>query len=260
MVFRMSDSSSSRFRQFLILNFSFLIGFSGCSPNYKADVDAMVLQPAAEFNADSAYSQIANQVNFGPRIPGTDTHTQCGNYLVETLNRYGAQVMEQLDSVTVAAGKRIPMRNIIGSFSPEKKKRILLVAHWDSRPTSDQDPEHFNEPIDGAHDGASGVGVEISPYCVIASKLNIIRAGLSKDIKVHLGDFKKVEGELQKADVVYLYLLESGLKKIEPWFFRNLKKGARVVSMSFKFTEHEPAKIIETKNLGRNTQVRLYLN
>jgi len=108
--------------------------------------------------------------------------------------------------------------------------------------------------------GASGVGVEISPYCVIASKLNIIRAGLSKDIKVHLGDFKKVEGELQKADVVYLYLLESGLKKIEPWFFRNLKKGARVVSMSFKFTEHEPAKIIETKNLGRNTQVRLYLN
>jgi hypothetical protein len=159
MVFGMSDSSSSRFRQFFILNFSFLIILSGCSPSYKTDVDAMVLQPAVEFNADSAYSQIANQVNFGPRIPGTDTHTLCGNYLVETLNRYGAQVMEQRDSVTVAAGRRIPMRNIIGSFSPEKKKRILLVAHWDSRPTSDQDPEHFNEPIDGAHDGASGVGV-----------------------------------------------------------------------------------------------------
>jgi glutaminyl-peptide cyclotransferase len=121
MVFGMSDSSSSRFRQFLILNFSFVIGLSSCSPSYKADVDAMVLQPAVEFNADSAYFQIANQVNFGPRIPGTDTHTQCGNYLVETLNRYGAQVMEQRDSVTVAAASAYQCATLSGHFLQKRK-------------------------------------------------------------------------------------------------------------------------------------------
>ena len=64
---------------------------------------------------------------------------------------------------------------------------------------------------------------------------------------------------IQKADVVYLYLLEPGLRKIESWFFRNLKKGARVVSMSFKFSAHEPIKIIETNNLGSKTKIRLYI-
>jgi len=107
--------------------------------------------------------------------------------------------------------------------------------------------------------GAKGVGVEISPYCVIASRLNILRAGQQKKVKVYLGDFKKIEDKLQKADVVYLYLLDSGLRKIEDWFFANLKPGTRVVSMSFQFSKHEPTKIIETTNLGSKTKVRLYL-
>ena len=107
--------------------------------------------------------------------------------------------------------------------------------------------------------GASGIGVDISPYCVIASRLNVYRAGQKQNIKIVLGDVKKIETDLQKADVVYLYLLEPGLRKIESWFFRNLKKGARVVSMSFKFSAHEPIKIIETNNLGSKTKIRLYI-
>jgi hypothetical protein len=145
--------------QLLIVNCSLLIGFSACSPSYKAEVDAIVLKPAPTFQADSAYAHLATQVGFGPRIPGTETHARCGDFLVSKLRQYGATVTEQHDSVTVFESKRLPMRNIIGSFFPEKKDRILLVAHWDSRHVSDEDKEHYNEPISGAHDGASGVAV-----------------------------------------------------------------------------------------------------
>jgi len=155
------SSIFNRYSIFCNYFLGFLILFSvlGCTPSHKELVDSIVLHPAPEFQADSAYTHIATQVGFGPRIPGLESHRRCGDFLSAKLKQYGAVVMEQHDSATVANGKRLPLRNIIGSFSPEKKERILLVTHWDSRPTSDEDPEHFNTPIDGAHDGASGVAV-----------------------------------------------------------------------------------------------------
>lgn len=132
---------------------------TGCAPAHQELVDSIVLQPAPEFQADSAYAHIAAQVAFGPRIPGTETHAHCGDYLVGRLRSYGAEVIEQRDSATVANGVRLPIRNIIASFAPEKKERILLFSHWDSRATADNDPQHPHDPFDSANDGASGVGV-----------------------------------------------------------------------------------------------------
>lgn len=137
----------------------FFLLMLGCTPAHKELADSIVLHPAPEFNADSAYIHIEKQVTFGPRIPGLESHAQCGDYLVERLRSYGAEVTEQRDSVTVAYGLRLPIRNIIASFAPEKSDQILLVAHWDSRPVADMDSNRPNEPIEGAHDGASGVGV-----------------------------------------------------------------------------------------------------
>ena len=58
-------------------------------------------------------------------------------------------------------GTILKSRNIIGAYKPESKKRILLCAHWDSRPYADNDPDPKNHhtPILGVNDGASGVGV-----------------------------------------------------------------------------------------------------
>lgn len=137
----------------------FLFLTAGCTPAHQDVVDSIVLQPAPEFNADSAYAHIAAKVAFGPRIPGTETHARCGDYLVGRLRSYGAEVIEQRDSATVANGLRLPIRNIIASFSPEKEERLLLFAHWDSRPTADNDPAHPDTPFESANDGASGVGV-----------------------------------------------------------------------------------------------------
>ncbi|MCD7937659.1 MAG: M28 family peptidase [Tannerellaceae bacterium] len=116
---------------------------------------------SANFNVDSAYQYIANQVNFGPRVPNSPAHKACGNYLEAELKRFGAQIFVQEMNLTAYNNTNLESKNIIGSYNPENPKRILLFAHWDSRPYSDEDPNpdnHF-KPIDGADDGASGVGV-----------------------------------------------------------------------------------------------------
>jgi Zn-dependent M28 family amino/carboxypeptidase len=85
----------------------------------------------------------------------------CGDYLTSSLKRFGAEVQEQKMTVTTYNGIKLNARNIIGSYGTDKKNRILLFAHWDTRPYSDQDPDPANhhKPLLGANDGASGVGV-----------------------------------------------------------------------------------------------------
>lgn len=116
---------------------------------------------APSFNADSAYAYIDRQVAFGYRVPNMPGHKACGDYLAAELKRFGAQVYEQEMTLTAYDGTKLDCRNIIGSFNPEQEKRILLFAHWDTRPYSDEDPNpaNYRKPIDGADDGASGVGV-----------------------------------------------------------------------------------------------------
>jgi len=117
------------------------------------------LRPCPDFNADSAFSYIETQVDFGPRVPSTAAHDTCGDFLVAKLIDFGASVTEQVDTVNSYQGRKLPLRNIIGSFNPTAEKRILLAAHWDTRPFADQDTERKDEPILGANDGASGVAV-----------------------------------------------------------------------------------------------------
>ena len=85
----------------------------------------------------------------------------CGDWLVAKLKSFGAEVTEQTATLKAYNGDKLPMRNIIGSFNTDTRKRVVLCAHWDSRPWADNDPDEKNHytPIDGANDGASGVGV-----------------------------------------------------------------------------------------------------
>lgn len=111
------------------------------------------------FNSDSAYIFIEKQVSFGPRVPNSLNHVQCGDYLISTLKEFGAKVTVQEFAEVAYNGKILRLRNIIGSFNPSSRKRILLAAHWDTRPFADKDTINRDTPIDGANDGASGVGV-----------------------------------------------------------------------------------------------------
>lgn len=117
------------------------------------------LPPTPLFDADSAYAFVQRQVDFGPRVPATPAHQACGDWLVARLQANGAEVIEQTGQVTIYTGQKLPLRNIFARFNPAAKDRLLLFAHWDTRPFADKDDERRNEPIDGANDGASGVGV-----------------------------------------------------------------------------------------------------
>ncbi len=142
-----------------------LFAIAGCAPEVEEKKDpkpaAVIpsLPPTPHFDPDSAYYFVQTQVDFGPRVPGNQAHRNCGDWMVTTLQRYGATVSEQLGTVKAFTGAELPLRNITGSWQPEKEKRILLFAHWDTRPFADQDDERKNDPIDGANDGGSGVGV-----------------------------------------------------------------------------------------------------
>lgn len=135
---------------------------------------------APGFNADSAYRYVAEQVAFGPRVPNTAGHKACGDYLASELKRHGAQVYEQEALLTAYDNTGLQSRNIIGSFDPDNTKRILLFAHWDTRPYSDHDPDpaKHRTPLDGADDGASGVGALLE----IARQLGQKSPGVGVDI------------------------------------------------------------------------------
>lgn len=113
------------------------------------------------FHADSAYLYVKKQVDFGSRVPNSKAHKACGDYLVAQFKRFGATVIEQKAIVNAYDGTALNMRNIIASYQPQNYKRVLLAAHWDSRPWADHDPDAANHhsPILAANDGASGVGV-----------------------------------------------------------------------------------------------------
>lgn len=113
------------------------------------------------FSADSAYHYIAQQVAFGARVPGTEEHAACADWLVKKLAQFGAQVQNQYGTMPNYAGETQPLRNIVAYLEGNTQHAILLCAHWDSRPWSDEEPLYENRftPVIGANDGASGVGV-----------------------------------------------------------------------------------------------------
>ncbi len=132
------------------------------------------------FSADSARKFVEQQVNFGPRVPNSKAHELCSAYLSATLKKFGATVTEQKATLTAFNGTKLNSVNIIGSFNTESKERILLFSHWDSRPWSDHDPDQSkrNQPVQGANDGASGVGVLLE----IARQAGIQKPAIGIDI------------------------------------------------------------------------------
>lgn len=113
------------------------------------------------FSADSAYQYIQAQADFGPRVPNTAAHQACGEFLARKLEEFGAKVYNQHADLVAYDNTILKARNIIGAYNPESKRRVLLCAHWDSRPYADADKDESKHrtPILGVNDGASGVGV-----------------------------------------------------------------------------------------------------
>lgn len=128
------------------------------------------------FNADSAYAFTKAQCDFGPRDMNSRGHDLCGEWIVSKFKEYGCKVTTQTATLAGYDGTKLRSRNIMASINPEATTRILLCAHWDSRPWADNDPDSVNwrKPILAANDAASGVAVMLELARII---------GKSKDEK-----------------------------------------------------------------------------
>lgn len=133
-------------------------------------VEEVISKPYPAFNADSAYAFVQKQVDFGPRVPESQGHYDTKNWIISKLEGYGWSVQTQEFQIKTYDGLTWDLTNIIASYNPTATKRILLAAHWDTRRIADKDTERLNEPIDGANDGGSGVGVLMEIARTIASQ------------------------------------------------------------------------------------------
>lgn len=113
------------------------------------------------FNADSAYAFTAAQCAFGPRDMNSEGHERCKEWIIQKFRQYGCEVKTQEADLKGYDGTILKSTNIIASFNPKATTRILICAHWDSRPWADNDPDSLNwrKPILAANDAASGVAV-----------------------------------------------------------------------------------------------------
>ena len=132
------------------------------------------------FDGEGAYALTRQQCDFGPRVPGTPAHAKCAEWLESTLKGSCDTVMVQTGTVQTATEGKMGIKNIIGIINPEASQRLLLLAHWDTRPWADNDPDASNhsKPVMGANDGASGVGVLLQ----LASQLKAESPTIGVDI------------------------------------------------------------------------------
>lgn len=140
---------------------------AACQPNNKqapaatTETSGISTANVPVFQADSAYNYVAAQVAFGPRVPGTKAQKECAAWLEAILRPLADTLYIQKTTVTGPQKQKLPCFNYIASFNPTAKERVLVLAHWDTRPWGDQDAFNKKVAIDGADDGGSGVGVMI---------------------------------------------------------------------------------------------------
>src|SRR4051812_44082736 len=117
-----------------------------------------------DFSADVAWAFLTDQVAIGPRYAGTKPHDRAVRWLREQLSFRADTVVVQPFAFTTAAGKRVEMTNVLARWRPAEARRILLVAHWDTRPRAEDsaDPADRRFPVPGANDGASGTAVLVA--------------------------------------------------------------------------------------------------
>ena len=110
----------------------------------------------------------------------SEAHDKCGEWIIGKFRQYGLTVIPQNVTLTGFDGTPLKCTNIVASYRPELTTRILLCAHWDSRPWADNDPDSANwrKPVMGANDGASGVAVMLEIARLLASDTTKLNLGI----------------------------------------------------------------------------------
>ena len=147
---------------------------TGC-PSAGSDTNAQPATASAQsvapkISGDSAYEHIKTQVAFGPRVPNTAGHRAQLAWMREYLAERADTVIVQFWTHTTAKGTELQLTNLFARINADAPDRVLLLAHWDTRPTADEDRDEArrDQPIDGANDGASGTALLLEMANVMA--------------------------------------------------------------------------------------------
>ena len=143
---------------FLPLPFAGGCSDAGAGAEYLPSESAVDRPP---FPGEQAYRLLEEQVAFGPRVPGQAGYYRQLDWMRAWLAERADTLVEQPFTVTTTGGETLELTNLFARFQPERADRVLLVAHWDTRPRSDQasGPEEREQPVPGANDGASGTAI-----------------------------------------------------------------------------------------------------
>lgn len=160
-----------------------MLAFNACKDDVSSAAEANPAEAkkiaAPDFDANNAYELIKTQVAFGPRVPGSEAQKKCAAWMETELKKYADTVyVQRTDVVQPISKKTYPAINLIAVFNPKAVDRVLLLAHWDSRPWADMDTKNKNTPIDAADDGGSGVAVMME----IAAKMKQTRPNVGVDL------------------------------------------------------------------------------
>lgn len=139
-----------------------IAGATGCAdaqqtPMYS--VTAIDTTRVPPFSGDAAHALLRRQVEFGPRVAGMAGHAAQLGWMTRHMRDRADTVIVQPFVHNASDGNRLEMSNVFARFNTAARDRILLIAHWDTRPRADMDDERPDEPIAGANDGASGTAV-----------------------------------------------------------------------------------------------------
>lgn len=142
-------------RPTLLLTVALLAGCDG------AEAPAGPTPGRLTFDGEAAMDLVREQVAFGPRVPGTPGHDAQLQWMLAKLAEETSEVVADTFSHVTTSGDSLTLVNVLARFAPDARRRILLLAHWDTRPTSDQstDSSLHSVPVPGANDGASGTAV-----------------------------------------------------------------------------------------------------
>src|SRR3954468_15404257 len=114
-------------------------------------------------NAGRAYGYLKQVCDIGPRMSGSPGMQRQQQLLQEHFEKLGGKVSYQrFLAKNPLGGENVPMANMFIQWHPERKERILLAAHYDTRPLPDRDLDPVKKrsgTFIGANDGGSGVAV-----------------------------------------------------------------------------------------------------
>ncbi len=112
------------------------------------------------FNGAQAYEYLKQLCAIGPRYSGSAGMAAQQKLLIDHFKQLGGTVTRQEFSArNPLTGDPVQMTNLLTQWHPDRKQRVLLVAHYDTRPFPDRDSHNPRGKFVGANDGASGVAI-----------------------------------------------------------------------------------------------------